>query len=200
MTIQTKPKAKRTQPRATPPTRRLFTIDEYERMIEADIIHEGERVELLGGEILCMAAMGSKHAAAVRRAGKRLTIRLGDRASVSIQSPIHLPPCTAPEPDIALLRPRDDDYDTAHPEPDDVLLVIEIADSSVGIDTGSKLSRYAEAAIAETWIWNVRRGQATVYRDPQDGHYTSVSTVGRGGALTPLAFPDLTIAVDEVLR
>jgi Uma2 family endonuclease len=179
--------------------RRLFSIDEYERMIAAGILQEGERVELLGGEIYCMAAMGARHFACVMDVYDWFRLRLGNRATVRAQGPLRLPPNYEPEPDIALVRHRSDSYRTAHPGPADVMLVIEMADTSLRSDRELTLPRYAAAGIPDTWQVDLPGERILVHREPKDGVYTSIATFRRGDTLSPLAFPDLTLAVSDVL-
>ncbi|HZQ34867.1 MAG TPA: Uma2 family endonuclease [Dehalococcoidia bacterium] len=190
------------KPEAMPewqPQRRLFTVDEYERMIEAGVIREGERVELIEGEIVCMAAIGLRHWRAVNVLNDFFTPRLSGRAIVSIQMSVRLAPGSEPEPDLAIVRRRDDFYAEGLPESKDVLLIIEVADSSLPHDLRRKLPTYAAAGIPETWIFNLRGEQALIHRKPRGRRYSEITTVERGGTLTPLAFPVLTIALDDVL-
>src|SRR5579883_185599 len=121
----------RAVPRPAGARRRLFSVDEYERMIALGILEEGERVELLEGEIYCMAAMGARHFACVMDAYDWFRLHLGSRATVRAQGPLRLPPRYEPEPDIAIVRHRSDSYRTAHPGAADVLLLIEVADTSL---------------------------------------------------------------------
>jgi Uma2 family endonuclease len=181
-----------------PPLRR-FTVDEYERMIAADIVHEGERVELIEGEIVAMASMGSVHAACVRRSSEALGERTRGRAQVSVQCPIRLPPASEPEPDIALLRPRSDHYAAAHPGPEDVLLVIEAAHSTLAYDRRFKIPIYARAGITETWLVDLDTETVQVFREPRAGQYRSVTNHHRGDRLTASSFPGMVIDVVEIL-
>ena len=182
----------------TPP-RRQFTVDEYERMIAAGIIREGERVELVEGEIVHMAAMGGAHAACVRRTDRWFERRVGEHAIVSVQCPIRLPPRGEPEPDIALLRPRADFYAAQHPGPGDVLLVIEVSDATLAYDRRVKVPMYARAGVSELWVVDVQAGTVEVHRDPRGNHYQQVALYRRGDRLSPLAFPDLSIGVAEIV-
>jgi len=183
------------------PARRRFTVDEYYRMAETGILTPDERVELLNGEIYEMAAMGSRHAGRVSFLSRWLNARLAARAIVRVQLPIHLSAGSEPEPDLAvvLLRKDDPDYDRAHPTPDEVRLVIEIADSSLAYDRDLKLPRYAEAGIPEVWIVDLLSNRVLVYREPEGANYRSVETVGRDGTLAPTAFADLHLPVAELL-
>lgn len=181
------------------PAPRRFTVDEYYRMAEAGILGLDERVELLDGEIFTMAAMGSPHASRIRFIEGWFEARLAGRALKSIQLPVRLDDGSEPEPDFALLVPRDDLYESAHPGPSDVLLIIEIADTSLAYDR-RKLALYAAAGIPDVWIFDLRRRRALVHRDPQGSRYRTIENVARGGTLSPLAFPDLILPVSEIFR
>ena len=184
---------------AAPLTRRRFTVDEYYRMAEAGILREDDRVELLDGEIVEMTPIGPGHAGQVNCLTRIFTSRLGDRAIVSVQNPVILGTHWEPEPDFVLLRPRLDDYRTAHPRPADVLLVVEVADTSLARDRKIKLPAYAAAGVPEVWILNLREERIEVYRDPAADGYRDVRRWGRGTRLAPRAFSDLELSVDEVL-
>ena len=178
--------------------RRRFSADEYERMIETGILTEDERVELVKGEIICMAPIGVRHVAAVNRHTNRFSRLLPD-IIVSVQNPIRLPQGSQLQPDVALLRPSDDFYEDRLPEAGDVLLLIEVADTSLDYDRDTKLPLYAEAGIVEVWIEDLPGDQLLVYREPKDGHYRTAFTAKRGDTLAPLAFPELTLALDDLL-
>ena len=180
------------------PVRRLFTVDEYECMAEAGVLHEDERVELIEGEIVRMAAIGARHAMCVTDLQEWFMPRLLGRAIVRGQNPLRLAR-SEPEPDILIVRLRADRYGAAHPGPADVLLLIEVAQSSLGYDRQRKLPLYAAAGIPEVWIADLDGERMLVHREPQRRRYASVVTVERGDLLTPLAFPDLTLTLDDVL-
>src|SRR5262245_25281528 len=120
-------------------TRRLFTFDDCLRMVETGILRPSERVELINGELVVMTPIGPRHGSVVDRTTRALIMTAGDQAIVRTQGTIVLDPFVAPEPDIVLLRPRDDDYGTKNPGAEDVLLIIEVADSSLEYDTTAKL-------------------------------------------------------------
>jgi Uma2 family endonuclease len=183
----------------TAPSPRRFNVEEYYRMGEAGIFAPDERVELIEGAIIQMSPIGSRHAAAVTRTGRWFDRRVGDRATMRTQNPVRLSPHSEPEPDVALVRPRADDYATAHPEPADVFLIIEVADTTVAYDQDTKLPLYAAAGIPEVWIANLRRDQITAHRNPVNGAYQDSVTIGRDGSLAPLAFPDLVIRGADIL-
>ncbi|HBH00339.1 MAG TPA: Uma2 family endonuclease [Candidatus Rokubacteria bacterium] len=182
------------------PTRRLFTAEEYHRMGEAGILHDDDRVELIEGEIVEMAPIGSPHAGTVDRLNRLFTSRLGERAIVRVQGPVLLAAVESePEPDLALLLPRPDFYTTGHPEPPDVLLALEVMDTSVERDRRVKLPLYARAGIAETWLVDLNTGCVEVYRRPGPAGYQDSRVARRGESLAPHAFPDVALAVADLL-
>jgi hypothetical protein len=178
--------------------RRRFNVDEYYAMARAGILAEDERVELLDGEIVEMTPIGIRHAACVRRLTDSFTHRFAGRAIVSGQNPVRLDAYCEPEPDVALLRLPRERYDLAHPTPGDVLLIVEVADTSLQRDRGGKLPLYASAGIPEVWIVNVEAREIEIYRQPSGDRYTEVHHLGEG-TVTPVAFPDETIDIEEIL-
>jgi len=168
-------------------------------MGKAGVFSEDDRVELIEGEILKMSPIGSRHAASVKRLNRQLNRLLGDRAIVSIQDPILVNDFSEPEPDVAILRRRDDFYAQSHPSATDALLIIEIADTSVEFDHDIKLPAYARSAVPEVWIVNLPAETVAVHVDLANGVYRSVSTYRRGDSITPLHFPDLSIEVVSIL-
>lgn len=182
-----------------PLMRRLFTVDDYYRMAEAGILRHGERVELLEGEIVQMAAIGSRHAGCVNRLTRIFVTGVGPEALVTVQNPVRLSDLSEPQPDVAVVRPRPDDYMERHPLPDDVLLVVEVADTSVPVDRERKAPLYATAGIPEYWIVDLPAEVVEVYREPEGGHYRSVTRHGKGERLRLLALPELEMGVGEIL-
>jgi Uma2 family endonuclease len=180
-------------------SRRRFTSAEYHAMAEAGILSEDERVELIAGEIVEMAPIGSRHAGCVKRLNKRLMRGLGDRALVSVQDPITLGAPHEPEPDLAILRPREDDYTRSHPIPAEIFLVIEVADFSLSYDRLVKIPLYAEAGILEVWLVNLVEGVIEVYLDPFETAYRKTRVLRSGEHLAPRAFPDLELTVESIL-
>jgi Uma2 family endonuclease len=168
-------------------------------MWETDIFHPEERLELLDGAILVMPGIGPPHADGVGTVMMWFSVRVEGRALVRCQDAVRLTVGSALEPDLMVLQPPRDRYRTRLPEPDDVLLLIEVADTSLRFDRGLKLQQYAAVGIREVWIVDLNGARVLVYREPKDGQYTSTDIVGRGGVLSPLAFPDLQLPVDEVL-
>lgn len=176
-----------------------FTADQYQRMGETGILHEDEPVELIDGVIVQMSPIGLKHVAAVDRCTREFTQQLGARAIVRVQSPIHLSPRSEPEPDLCILRNRADFYANGPAGPPDVLLLVEVADSSLDYDRGVKLSLYAAAGIPEVWILNLADDWIERSWEPAGGQYRQYEVLRRGAVLSPRALPDLIIAVDAIL-
>jgi Uma2 family endonuclease len=179
--------------------RRRFTVHEYYAMADAGILHEDDRVELIEGEIIEMAAIGSQHAACVDRLNRLLVRGAGDSAVVRVQNPVRLSDLTEPQPDLALLRPRDDFYAAGHPGPADTLLIVEVSHTTLGYDRGVKLPLYATARIPEVWIVNPEEGVVEVYREPSGGRYRSEGRAAPGDLLEPLALPGVAVPVERVL-
>jgi len=177
--------------------RRLFTVEEYHRMAEVGIFHPDERVELIEGEIVQMSPIGPRHAGCVINANRLFITRLGDRAVVSPQNPVVIQPRSEPQPDLLLLRPRAVSYSRAHPIPEDVLLAVEVADTTVRFDRLVKARLYARAGIAEFWLFLTTGGTVEVYRAPGSDGYTSVTPRGSGQVVSPLAFPDVGFTVTD---
>ncbi len=179
--------------------RHLFTVEDYHRMADAGVLTEDDRVELLNGEILEMPPISSYHASCVKRLSKLFNSRLGRRAIVSIQDPILVDDLSEPEPDVALLRPQEDYYAEAHPAPEDVLLLVEVAYTALPFDRDTKLPIYARSGIAETWLVDLNEECIYVYANPAPQGYREMRTYWRGDVLAADAFPDVTFLVDEIL-
>ena len=173
-----------------------FTADEYEQMIATGILTEEDRVELLEGEIIAMSPIGDEHVFSLNSLAELLFEQLKGRAIVSIQNPIRLDAYSRPQPDIALWRRRSQ---RSLPGPEDVLLVVEISDSTLGSDRLIKLPLYARANISELWLVNLIDERIEVYRQPEESIYRSVQTAATGDSVSLLAFPDVVIPVDAIL-
>ena len=148
------------------PPRLRFTIEQYHKMSEAGILDDQVRTELLRGEIVTMTSKGTPHEVCLTRLVKLLIPLIGDRAIVRVQSPILLPPDSEPEPDFSIVKLKDDEYISSHPLADDVLLLVEVADSSLHVDRGLKLGIYAESGIQNYWIFNVQDQELETYSVP----------------------------------
>jgi Uma2 family endonuclease len=180
-------------------TRHRFTVDAYHRMAQAGILNEDDRVELIRGEIVQMAAIGRRHASCVARLNDVLVGNLRGRAVLWPKNPLTILPDSEPEPDVILLRYRDDFYRSALPGPDDVALLIEVADTSLRYDRHLKGPLYAEAGVPEYWIVDLEGGAVEVCRNPSAGRFGYAERVGIDGTLSPVAFPDFQIAVATIL-
>jgi Uma2 family endonuclease len=176
--------------------RRLFTADEFERMAEAGVFRPDERLELIHGEIVEMSPVGPAHGAAVANLNKRFVIGVGDRAVVWIQSSARVAFDSVPEPDLALLRPHS--YRRANPRPDDILLVVEVAETSLRYDRTDELALYASAGIQGYWVVGVEGEWLEVYRSPEGHGDRESRRLHRGDTIAPPAFPDVVIDVAEI--
>ena len=179
--------------------KKLFTVDDYYAMAHAGILGEDDRVELIEGEVIQMAPIGSRHQAVVDRLNRLFVSRVGDRAIVRVQGPLRLAPITEPQPDLQLLAPRDDFYAAAHPSQYEALLVVEVADTSLRFDRGQKAAIYARRGVLELWIVDVAGERILVRREPSAAGYGESLTVTRGDSLSPEAFPDVVFRTEDLL-
>lgn len=177
-----------------------FTVAEYHRMAEAGILNEDSRVELIRGQIVDMAPISTPHFGMVNRLTRLLSAILAGRAVISVQNPVRLDDGSEPQPDVAVLRFREDDYETVRPGPADVLLLIEVADSSLKEDREEKAPLYAESGIGEHWIVNLIDRVVEVHRRPEGGRYAQVRRVGPGNTLDVAALPDVALPAADLLR
>ena len=181
-------------------TRRRFTVAEYHRLGEVGILPEDSRIELIAGDIVVREPIGSYHAGTVDRLTRLWTSLLGAHAVVQVQNPVELAEeDTEVQPDVTLLRPRADFYATRHPVAADVLLLIEVADTSLPRDRRVTVPLYARASVGEVWLVDLTADRVEVYRDPTAGGYGHVRTLGRGESIVPEAFPHLTVAIADLL-
>ena len=178
---------------------RRFTTEEYHRMGEAGVLSANDRVELLDGEIVRMSPIGTPHASTVARLNALFSRRLGGRATIWVQNPIVLDRYSEPQPDLCVLAPRSDFYARAHPRPRDVLLGVEVMDTSRGYDRTLKLPLYARAELREVWLVDLKTQVIEVYTRPALRGYRQQTTVGHGRVLSPLAFPRMRFRVSEIL-
>lgn len=177
-----------------------FTVEEFLRMGETSILHPELRVELLDGRVYQMAPIGSPHAACVKRLNRLFSHALGTRVIVAVQNPVQIARYDLPVPDLALLRPQDDFYEAAHPGPEDVLLLVEVADTTLLHDRKFKMPVYGRAGVVESWLVDVNKQRIEVFRTPSaELGYEDATVTTIDGFLSPLRFPDLTISADEIL-
>lgn len=178
--------------------RHRFTVAEYQYMGTVGILTEDDRVELIAGEIFQMSPIGRRHARCVDLLNRILSRSAGPDMLVAVQNPIYLPGESAPQPDLAMIYDRDSG--SIGPTAVDTILVIEVADSSLGYDRGTKLPLYAAAGIAEAWLVDLVSGTVERYSDPHDGLYRLVARGQSGDTLASTVLPPLTIPVEAILR
>jgi Uma2 family endonuclease len=182
-----------------PPRKHRFTVEEYNCLIETDIFAEDDQVELIEGEIVEMSPIGKLHAACVDRLTALFSRYAGQSAIVRVQNPIQLPDYSQPQPDVALLRPRDDFYAKSLPIPADVFLVVEVAETSLKYDQTVKVPLYARAGISEAWLVDLKNEVVEVYALPVEGKYQVIRRVGRGETIVVRDIPGLSVGVGEIV-
>ena len=181
------------------PTKHLTDLDEWRRLGEANIFPPGNRIELINGEILDMAPIGFNHAGHLKRINNLLTILVTGRAIVSVQDPLQLGDISEPEPDFMLLKPNTDYYSSRHPTADDVLLLIEVSDTSLQFDQNQNLLLYALHSIPEYWLLNLSDVCLEVYRKPNGEVYAEKTTLYPGDSVTLSQLTDISIQVSDIL-
>jgi len=181
------------------PTKHLTNLDEWRRLGEANIFPPGSHVELIDGEILDMAPIGSNHAGHLKRINNFFTLLVAGKAIVSVQDPLQLGDLSEPEPDFMLLKPNADFYSSRHPVAGDVLLLIEVADSSLQFDQNQKLRLYALHGIPEYWLLNLNDSCLEVYRKPLGENYAEKTTLYVNDQVTLSQLPELTIQISSIL-
>lgn len=180
-------------------TRHRFTVEEYNELIDFGVLGENDRVEFIRGEVIDKMPIGELHLFCVNQLNRILNRQVGEDAIVSVQNPIRLDD-SEPEPDVALLKPRDDSYRSGKPTANDVLLVIEVADTSLEIDREIKHKLYAESGISEYWIVNLLDGCVEVYRrGTPTGDFQAAQVFGAGQTLSVVALPNCSVDVSQLL-
>ncbi len=174
-----------------------FSVEEYLRLGEVGIFHEDDRVELLNGNIVIMSPIGIRHMNAVRRLNNLAARRYGKLCLVDVQNPLVIDGISMPQPDLLLLRPDLDE--SRAPRPEDVILLVEVADSSLPYDQSDKLEAYARNGIAEYWLLDLTRNELDVFREPDGRDYRTKLVVRAGESIAPLAFSDAPVSVSEIL-
>lgn len=183
-----------------PATKHRFTVDDYYRMGDAGVFPPGRRVELLEGEIIDMMPVGPFHSGVVNQLTDFFTLCAHRRWLVTNQNPVRLNSHSEPQPDLIIVRFAEDYYKGRHPTPDDVLLLIEVADSSLDYDRGDKLAAYGKAGIEEYWLVNLEEQCVEIHREPHFTGYTSTRVLKPGDHAAPSAFPDVIVDLAELLR
>jgi Uma2 family endonuclease len=183
------------------PARHHFTVHDYYRMARAGILHEDDRVELIEGEVIEMPPIGSHHTAIVERLNWLFSQKLDlTQTLIRVQDPVRLSPDTEPQPDIALVPFREDFYRLRHPGPDELLLVIEVADSSLAYDQDIKVPLYARSGVPEIWVVDVASSAVDIFRQPQANGYSDHRRVEDSGAwLSPVKLPSLSIQLQDIV-
>jgi Uma2 family endonuclease len=176
-----------------------WTVDEYHRMAELGLFQSGERTELIAGQILLMSPKGAPHVTALQLLGTILETELDGLALIRTQDPIHLDNFSEPEPDLVVVFGGVLDYADRHPQPQDIYLVVEVADSTLKYDCDTKDKIYAKAEIAEYWVLDVKGRQLHVFRDPIPVGYTSHTILRELANVSPVAFPAISISIQAML-
>jgi Uma2 family endonuclease len=176
---------------------RLWTVDEYHRMIEAEILTHEDKVELLAGQIIQMSPQQPPHAATTQWASDYLRELLGTQVTIRVQLPITLHPNSEPEPDIAIVRINPRRYLGHHPTSDDIFLVVEVADATLAIDCKQKAQTYAKAKIADYWVLDVQKRQVYVFRQPENESYQQQIVLDENSIISPLAFSEIEVKINQ---
>ncbi len=177
--------------------RRLFTADEFHAMAEAGILHEDDRIELIEGELIEMAAIGTKHFTCVNMLNRFLVCSVGDEAIVSVRNPVRLDEKLEPQPDVAVLRAKD--YSDALPGPEDVLLLIEVSDTTLTYDRETKLPLYARSGVREAWIMDLQNNAMERHTEPSRSGYRLVRRASKGESLPSEALPKIVLRFDDII-
>ena len=180
------------------PQRRKLSADQFEEMGRTGILGPEARVELLDGEMIEMAPIGSRHAAAVSFLSMHFARSVGHLALVQTQNPLRLADDSEPQPDLLLLRPTADRYRSAHPRPTDVLLLIDVADTTLRFDRETKLPLYARHGVPEVWILDLDTERLEIYREPAAGGYRRKLERSGAESIAPVALPTVTLEVRAI--
>ncbi|MGH9065165.1 MAG: Uma2 family endonuclease [Acidimicrobiales bacterium] len=184
---------------ATGPTRHAFTVEQWHRLGEVGLFGEDSRAELLDGEVVDMSPIGALHALCVKRLIRMFSMLVGEAAIISAQDPVVLDDRSEPQPDLALLRPPLERYAAAHPGPEDIFLVVEVADTSLVWDRDHKAPLYGRAGVGECWVVDLSTGEVLVLGRPSPDGYLTSRRARRGERLDVPGLPGTMVAVDDVL-
>jgi Uma2 family endonuclease len=179
------------------PSRYKLSIEDYHKLGAAGILDEDSRIELIEGDLIEMAPIGISHMRCVNRLTRLLVSAVGDAAVVSVQNPVTLPPRSEPQPDFALLRPGADNADHV-PYPADVLLIVEVADTTLSYDRRTKLPLYARAGIVEVWIVDVQGRTIEAFFSPTESGYVQSALYRKGASISPAQLPAVSIPLDDI--
>ncbi len=178
--------------------RKKFTITEFEQMAETGIIKDEDRFELIEGELIDMGKIGKRHASCVDRLNDLFRDKFGKGVLVRSQNPIQLGNYSQPQPDLAILTRKNDYYETAHPTPEDIFLLVEVADTTIETDREIKIPLYAKHNILEVWLINLNREVVEVYSQSNLNSYSKETILTKGQIISPISFPEININVDEI--
>lgn len=181
------------------PHRYPLTTTVYHQLASLGVFNEDARLELIEGDLIAMPPIGERHASQTRRLNQLFSRQVGDVATVDVQNPVALSAYSEPQPDIMLLKPRADFYEQVHPGPADVLLIIEVSDSTLRYDRDTKVPLYARAGIPEVWVVDLLRQRLEVYRCPSSDGYREVRYPALSDGIAPVLLPDLAISVQTLL-
>jgi Uma2 family endonuclease len=179
-------------------TRHKLTVEAYHDLGVAGHLTENDRIELIEGELIEMAPIGGPHLRGVNRLNMFFARAVGDRGIVSVQNPVILGRFSEPQPDLVILAPHMNARDAGVPTAKDVLLVVEVSDSTVAYDRGTKIPLYARHGIADLWLFNLRSSRIEIYRTPTDAGYAPMREIGPGESIAMLALPDVSLAWETV--
>lgn len=185
--------------KVSPPTMKRFRAEDFRKMTEVGILPEESGWEVIDGYLIDKMSIGSKHAGTVKKLNKFLTKSVGNITLISVQDPVHIDEYNEPEPDIALLKPREDFYTDSHPTAPDVLLLVEVSDSTVEYDREIKKTLYAAAGIVEYWLVNLQNNTVEVYSQPKNGIYRLARILESGETIETVAVANLKLPIDEIL-
>jgi Uma2 family endonuclease len=178
---------------------KVWTVQDYHRMSELEILDPNERTELISGQIIYMVAKGTPHVITLQLLASTLLDQLGRTALIRTQDPISLDNSSEPEPDLVIVRGNILDYADRHPQPADIYLVVEVASSTLKQDCEIKDKLYAKASIADYWVIDIPNHQVHIFRDPTSTGYTSHLILTAPQTISSLAFPDIAIAIASIL-
>ncbi|MGH2453030.1 MAG: Uma2 family endonuclease [bacterium] len=179
--------------------KRRFTVEEYERMGQAGILSEDDRVELIEGEIIEMAPIGPPHSAVATRLNAVFVGAVGTRALVRVAEPLRLGAYSMPQPDLLLAKPREDYYASGHPQAEDIILVVEIAETTLAYDRGIKVPLYARTGVPEVWLVALPEEMVQVFRQPSTEGYRSVTRLKHGDIVHVQALPEVALTAEQIL-
>ena len=182
-------------PEPLTPHRYRLTVTEYHRLGENGIFDEDSRVELIEGDLIVMPPIGEQHASKTRLLNRLFSLQVGDTAIVDMQNPVALDAHSEPQPDMVLLKPRPDFYESAYPRPEDVLLLIEVSDSTLRYDRDTKVPLYAKAGIPEVWLLDVAGQRLEIYRRPSPEGYREIRYPEATETIAPVLLPELSLSV-----